>query len=78
MAYRTEAAAANRKLSTDTIKRVFQPHHAWRDVQRDGTRRLQEPARQTIDGQPCAASSYRLLISSIILYRTGPLGASCR
>jgi hypothetical protein len=45
---RTDATAANRKLSTDTIQREFQPHHAWRDVQPDGTRGLHGHEKQTI------------------------------
>jgi hypothetical protein len=32
--FATAAAVANRKLSTDAIKRVSQPHHAWHDVRR--------------------------------------------
>lgn len=78
MVYRTDATAANRKLSTGKIQRVFQPHRAWRDVRRDGTRGLQEPVRQTINDQPCAAFWYRLLISSTIVYTTTSLSASSK
>jgi hypothetical protein len=31
-AYRTAGAVANRRLSTDTIKRVSQPHCMWSDA----------------------------------------------
>ena len=80
MPNRTDSMTANRKLPTDTIKRVFQPHHTWRNVSPDGTRRLQEPVRQTIKwlALRCFLAAVLTSSSSIVVYIITLLSASSR